>query len=249
MPWTRSFKKAVRHSRVQGTHALVRCISQVNFPPKFFISAGAVGVYGEKETEVVREKRAEDSAILENENAESFLQKHPETLFLQKVCVDWERSALSAKRFSRTVVFRLGHVLSTEGGFLKNQVSLVNGKMYGFLKSKKPHWISWIHEEDLTKLFLWAMDNKDVEGVYNAVAPEPVTLREFSETLCRNLNFKPWIPPLPMSLLKFLGGEPAKNIFVSCKVFPEKAKHRGYIFQYSNIEVALTHLLSKRKNR
>ena len=247
-PWTRSFKKAVRQSRVQGTSALVRCVSQCNFPPKFFISAGAVGVYGEQETGVAR-KGMEDHAVLENKNAESFLQKNPETLFLQKVCVDWERSALSAKRFSRTVVFRLGHVLSTDGGFLKNQVSLVNWKVYGFLKSKKPHWISWIHEEDLTGLFLWAMDNKDVEGIYNAVAPEPVTLREFSEMLCRNLNFKPWIPPLPMSLLKFLGGEPAKNILISCKVFPEKAQRRGYIFQYSNIGVALTHLLCKQKNR
>ena len=227
-PWRKTVKTAIYQSRVTGTKNLVNSLSRFPSPPRFFISAGAIGIYGEGE----------------NTNEE----ETPETphLFLQKVCKDWEGEALRAGAFTRTVVLRLGYVLSGQGGFLKKQLFFLNKKMYGFLKTAKLLWISWIHEEDVLELFMWAIHSDHVKGIYNAVSPRPVTLRDFSTELCRQLNFKPWLPPFPLSLLKILGGEMVKNIFISCKAVPKKAEGQGYIFRHPDLKEALSHLLKKR---
>ena len=227
-PWTKAVKKNLYQSRVTGTKNLVQTLSRLPFPPDFFISASAVGIYGTNES-------AEESSALE--------EKGSGKLFLQKICRDWEKEALQAGAFSRTTVFRLGYVLSARGGFLKKQLSLINRKIYGFLKTDRPFWISWIHEEDVTELFLWAVRQSAVKGIYNAVSPAPVTLKDFSTELCRRLNFKPLAPPVPLSFLKFLGGEAAKNLFISYKVFPKRAESQGYVFRHPEIKEALSALL------
>lgn len=224
-PWRKSVKKAIYQSRIAGTKNLVQSLSQLSHPPDFFINAGAIGIYGETE------KAEEDKSPSDT------------PLFLQKVCRDWEKEARKAEAFSRTVIFRFGHVLAKEGGFLEKQLFLINKKIYGFIKTAKPLWISWIHREDVAGLFLWAIESDTVKGAYNAVSPHPVTLKEFSEQLCRPLNFKPWIPPTPLSLLKKLGGEMAGNLLISCKAFPKKGEEQGYVFQHPDLKEALNSLL------
>ena len=224
-PWNKVVKNSIYQSRVTGTKNLVHSLSQLPFPPDFFINAGAIGIYGETE-----EAKEEDTPL-----------KTP--LFLQKVCKDWEEEAFKAEAFSRTVVFRLGHVLSDEGGFLGTQLSFIHKKIYGFLKTKKNLWMSWIHREDVMELLLWAIHSENVKGIYNAVSPQPATWKDFSTELCRQLNFKPWIPPTPLSLMKILGGELAKNILISCKAFPKKVEGQGYTFRHPELKEALNHLL------
>ena len=292
LPWTKAFKKALYRSRVAGTKNLVQTLSRLPFPPDFFLSASAVGIYGEnksaEETEsltpskqndetrnrlkgtdgqqqtpkispspqpkapinfpIAKQKSSEQNnkAQQRAEENKAFKEKGSSGLFLQKVCRDWEKEALQAGAFSRTVIFRLGYVLSPKGGFLKTQLSLMDRKIYGFLKTKKPFWISWIHEEDVTGLFLWAARSNSVKGIYNAASPGPVTLKDFSLNLCRRRNFKPFLPPVPLSLLKFAGGEAAKNLFISHKVFPKRAESQGYVFQRPEIKGALDDLLKNR---
>ena len=227
-PWRKKVKTAIYQSRVTGTKNLVRSLSRLPAPPTFVISAGAIGIYGE--TEDAKE--------------EGLPQETP--LFLQKVCKDWEGEAMKAEDFSRTVVFRFGHILSNEGGFLGKQIFFINKKLYGFLKTTKPLWMSWIHREDVLGLFMWAIYSENVKGIYNAVSPHPVTWRDFSKELCEQLNFKPWLPSTPLSLLKIFGGEMAKNIFISCKAFPKRAEGQGYTFQYPDLKEALNHLLKNK---
>ena len=230
-PWRKKVKTAIYHSRVTGTKNLVQSLPSLPslpFPPTFFINAGAIGIYGE--TEDAKEEGTPPET----------------TLFLQKVCKDWEEEALKAERFSRTVIFRLGHILSNEGGFLGKQLSFINKKIYGVPKTTKPLWMSWIHVEDVLGLFIWAIHSENVKGIYNAVSPHPATLRDFSKELCRQLNFQPRLPPPPLSLLKIFGGEMAKNLFISCKAFPEKAKEQGYTFRHPHLKEALNHLLKNK---
>ena len=285
LPWTKTLKKNLYRSRVTGTKNLVQTLSRLSFPPDFFVSASAVGIYGDnnpkdeknrptpfKQNDETADRlkgadrpgspvsrpslfskdtpsfdpaypKQNNKPQTENEKSKAFRERGTAELFLQKICRDWEKEAGRAGDFSRTVIFRLGYVLSLKGGFLKAQLSFINRKIYGFLKTKNPFWISWIHEEDVTGLFLWAAGSNNVKGIYNAVSPAPVTLKDFSLKLCRRLKFKPFLPPVPLSFLKFFGGEAAKNLFISYKVFPKRAENQGYVFQHPEIKSALDDLL------
>ena len=180
--------------------------------------------------------------------SESFPITHQD-LFLQSVCRDWEAEVLQARSFCRTAIFRMGMVLSKEKGFLHEQIKWMKRGVRPFSSLK--HWLSWIALEDLLSLFLWVAENPKHEGIYNAVSPKAVTLRDFYRLLAEETR-RGWNPslfglklpldvtlPVPLFLIRQAGGEMAKNLLLSCRAFPTKALSKGFVFQKADLRQVL----------
>ena len=223
-PWTKKQKEKIYSSRVYRTQQLISALEKR--PPQFFISASAIGIYGEQGGQVITE-----------ENSPAF-----QDFFLQKVCLDWEKSALMASSLCRTVIFRLGVVLSYEKGFLYEQSKWIKKGILPSIFSLKEHWFSWISIEDLTELILWFVKNKHAKGVYNAVSPKPVSLNRFYFVLKqenKSIPFPLILLPCPLFVLKTIGGEMFKNLLMSSRVVPKKALSEGFTFKQTELEKAL----------
>ena len=223
-PWTKKKKEKIYSSRVNRAQQLVSALEKQ--PPQFFISASAVGIYGEQGGQTITEENSLPS----------------QDFFLQKVCLDWEESALRASSVCRTVIFRLGVVLSYEKGFLYEQSKWIKKGILPSIFSLKEHWLSWISIEDLTSLILWFVKNSQAKGVYNAVSPQPVKLNRFYFVLKQeNKPIKfPFISlPCPLFVLKAMGGEMFKNLLMSSRVIPGKALSEGFIFKQAELQKAL----------
>lgn len=218
-PWTSSKKEKIYSSRIEGTKKLVKALKEN--PPEFFISSSAIGIYGEQDS------------VKQTEN----LPISPQNLFLQKVCKDWEASALPAGDFCRTVVFRWGVVMSYQKGFLYEQAKWM--KRAFLPKIIGENSLSWIALEDAVSLVLWAIENKSVKGIYNASSPYPVPLKDFYKILSQEIKSKKIPLPLPLFLMKRLGGEMTKNLLASCRAYPEKALKEGFVFKQAKLEEAL----------
>lgn len=225
-PWTKSRKKKIYSSRVETGRKLVTVLKKCPHPPQFFLSASAVGIYAEQENQQV----VETSPITD------------QNFFLQKVCKDWEKEAFEASSFCRTLVFRLGIVMSYKKGFLYEQTKWLKRGLLPLLIAQKPNWLSWISLEDLICMLLWAMENKEAKGIYNAVSPHAVSIKDFYKTLAKQKNYKTISLPFPLFLMKLMGGEMTKNLLASCKVFPEKALAQGFVFRKPKLEEALKNM-------
>ena len=223
-PWTKKRKEKIYSSRVNRAQQLVSAFK--NNPPQFFISASAIGVYGEQKDQTITEESAQPR----------------QNFFLQKVCLDWEQAVLKANSISRAVIFRFGIVLSYKKGFLYEQNEWIKKGCLPFVVSLREHWLSWISIEDLTSLILWAVRNENASGIYNAVSPKPVTLKQFYFSLKKQRRAK-WIPliqiPAPLFLLKKIGGEIFQNLLMNSKVLPVKALSEGFVFKQGDLETAL----------
>ena len=223
-PWTKHKKEKIYSSRVEGTKKLVSSLKHLAHPPQFFISASAIGRYGDQ-----GEKELTESSPVTDQN-----------LFLQKVCKDWEEEALKASSLYRTLVFRLGIVISCKKGFLREQLRL---PLIPLIINKRTNWLSWISLEDLSSMLLWAIENKQTKGIYNAVSPNPVSLKKFYRELAKQTKYKKLKIPTPLFLMKAAGGEMTKNLLASCRAFPEKALSEGFSFKQAELEGVLKNLI------
>ena len=221
--WSSEQKKKIRDSRILSTKALVTTINELPDKPKVFVSASAVGFYGNPETEV----------------DETF---PPGKGFLAEVVKDWEKESEPLNKIGvRRVIVRIGIVLDKDGGALEKMVLPFKLFIGGPLGSGN-QWMSWIHIEDLVKLFLFAIDNEDVEGVVNCVSPNPVNMKEFAKTIGITLK-RPSIFKVPPFVLKMILGEASKTVLEGVKVSPAKVLNFGYEFGYKNIQEAIEDLL------
>ena len=218
-PWTRHTKEGISSSRIEGCKKLVTALKKHSHPPEFFLSAGAVGIYGEQ-----GEKQMTEESPVADQN-----------LFLQKVCKSWEEEALKAASMCRTLVFRFGIVMSYKKGFLYEQAKWIKRACLPLLISQRPLWLSWISLEDLTRMLLWAIDHKEANGIYNAVSPNPISLKSFYTSLIKYSEKRILKLPFPLFLARQLGGEMTRNLLISCKAFPERALSQGFVFQKAEI--------------
>ena len=235
-PWNKALKKRIRSSRVESSRQIIAALnSSPSFSCKFFLSAGALGIYGWREEWI----------------SESSPMSQDQGLFLQSVCRDWEAEVLKAKSMCRTSIFRMGMVLSKEGGFLQEQIKWLRRGVRPLPSSK--YWLSWIALEDLVSLFLWGVENQNCSGIYHAVSPEATPLSEFYSLLSEGLKqgnrggsfFGSGIPvlppvlPLPLFLIRRLGGEMTKNLLLSCRACPKRALSEGFVFKKANLKEVL----------
>lgn len=223
-PWTATRKEKIFSSRVEGACRLITALKNQPRAPLFFLSAGATGIYGERGAE-----RLTENSPLPQKN-----------LFLQKVCGRWEEEALKTGALCRTLIFRLGAVLSHKKGFLRAHSRL---PLIPLILSRKASWLSWIAIEDLTRLILWAVETESARGIYNAASPRPIPLKSFYNILAKQKKINGLIrPPLPLFLIKKMGGEMTKNLLASCRAFPEKAQQEGFQFKHPDLEAYLRNL-------
>jgi len=219
--WSEARKRELLTSRTETGRRIVEAIQGAAEKPSVFVSASAVGIYGDRGDEVLTEESSEGEG------------------FLADLCRDWETSVQDAG--VRTVILRIGLALSTDGGFLKRQLLPFKLGLGGPIGSGR-QYVPWIHEHDLVRMLLWATENNAVQGVYNASAPEPRTSKEVAKALGRQLH-RPAILPIPPAIFKPLLGEGAALMTTSNRVIPERAQEAGFEFEFPSLEGALADLL------
>ncbi|GAB3235292.1 TIGR01777 family oxidoreductase [Hymenobacter seoulensis] len=220
--WTQERKREILSSRLAGTQLMARELAKKNHHVQAFISASAIGIYGDRDNEVVNEETlpATDD-------------------FLAQVCQQWEAAAHNvAEDGIRTAIFRIGIVLSPEGGALVPLARTVK-MMAGAPLGSGKQYMSWIHLDDLCRLFIQAMEEPQWQGTYNAVAPNPVTNQVFTETLADVLHRPLVLPKVPEFGLKLMMGEMSEIVLASQRVSAEKVLHQGFSFEYPKLREAL----------
>ncbi len=225
--WNREKKKRILASRVAITRQIVNGLEKIkDGKNRVLINASAVGYYGDKGTEKVRES------------------DHPGDDFLAKVCRKWEEEALRGGNFNtRVVLMRTGIVLGKNGGALKKMVLPYIFGLGGPLGGGD-QYVSWIHLEDIAEAYLFALENKDLRGGVNATAPNPITMKEFSRVLGNVLN-KPYIFKTPTFALELLMGEVAKTVTTGQRAIPFKLMEKGFKFNYPFVYKALEEIYGK----
>jgi uncharacterized protein (TIGR01777 family) len=223
--WTERRKKEITESRVKSNQLLAYCFKNYH-RPALYISAGAIGFYGHRDNELLTEEHAAGDD------------------FLSKSCTAWENAVFETDdKGTRLVLFRIGIVLSPRGGAL--QKMLLPWKM-GISTSFNPgnQWYSWIHEEDLVRLFVFAIQNKQIKGIYNAVAPNPERMYDFAKVM--NAQSKlPWrmVWSISYSLLTAAMGEMSTVLTNSARVSSEKITSAGFQFTFKKMDEALKNLI------
>jgi uncharacterized protein len=225
--WTPEKKERIKNSRIKGTTLLARTLSALNNPPRVLISASAIGYYGDRGEEILRE----DSG--------------PGVGFLPQVCQEWEAAAAPAREKGiRVVNPRIGIVLSEKGGALLKMLRPFQMGAGGKIGSGH-QFMSWIALDDLVNVIHFAIGTDTLQGPVNAVSPNPVTNSEFTKTLGKVLR-RPTIFPLPTFAARAVFGEMADALLLaSTRVHPGELVKASYVFLYPELEGALRHLLRK----
>lgn len=227
--WTGSRKRRILKSRIESTRKLVQTIANLESKPETFISASAIGYYGDRGEQALDEHSSQGEG------------------FLAEVCRDWETETFKARDLGlRTVALRIGIVLGNHGGAMKNILPPFRLGLGGPLGGGK-QWMSWIHVRDVARLMVYAVENNSLEGPVNAVSPYPVTNREFSKTLGRVLH-RPVFLPAPTPALKLVLGEMSSLLLASQKVSSGKVQDSGFKFQYPRLNTALTAICNHMDN-
>ena len=225
--WTAAKKARIRNSRVLGTRSLAQALAQASQRPRVLITASAVGYYGDRGDEILRE----DSP--------------PGEGFLCEVCREWEAATEPAAAAGiRTAHLRIGVVLSPVGGALQKMLTPFKMGVGGNMGNGRQWW-SWIDVQDLVGAMHHILKTDRLEGPVNVVAPTPVTNAEFTKTLASVLS-RPAIFPMPAFAARLAFGQMADELLLaSQRVEPAKLTASGHAFQYSDLRAALQNLLGK----
>ena len=223
--WTASRKREILESRTHSTKLLVESIKNIPNQIKAFISASAIGYYG-MDTGNVWQK--EDSKSQGNG-------------FLAQVVQAWEQEIFKSEDV-RTVAIRIGVVLAPKGGALEKMAQPV--RLYaGAALARGIQYISWIHLDDLCEMFIKAIEDENMKGIYNGVAPEPVTNQMLTKAIGKTLG-KPILPiNVPEFALRLMLGEMADIVIGGNRVSAEKIEKAGFNFQFKDLAIALKDLL------
>lgn len=249
--WTSEKKQKLYESRVTATRNLR---SSFNFKfPKIVISTSAIGIYGDCKDQELDEQTMSGTGFLSQlckdweAEANLFSKVHSNTTANTASNVQSIISAKSLNNSSsdsdsnlnsiRIVIFRLGVVLSNRGGALQEMLPFFRTGIGGELSSGK-QWMSWIHLDDLVQAFLHAIKNEKMEGVFNAVAPQPITNTEFTQKLAKVIH-RPAILPVPKLALNTILGEKSEILIASQKVIPKRLLELGFNYLFPELSGAL----------
>lgn len=224
--WTNRRKKEILDSRVKSTQLLWHYVQKEKISIEKFITSSAIGYYG-----------TVTSAHVFTENDLSGAD------FLAHVCAQWEQAALSFKQNQiKTVTLRTGVVLSAEDGALVKMLQPIRLGV-GSVLGNGQHYIPWIHVEDICQIYLWALENEKIEGIYNAVAPQHIKNDTFTHLLADLLHKKIRLPAVPKWVLQVLLGDMSVLVTEGSRVSSEKLQQAGFDFQWTDLKKALQNLL------
>lgn len=226
--WTVAKKTELRASRIRGTTLLSETLAKLNVKPKVFVSASAIGYYGDRAQEELTEISQKGAG------------------FLADLCQGWESATEPATKAGiRVVNLRIGVVFSTRGGALAKMLLPFELGAGGQIGSGD-QFFSWITLEDVAGAIVHTIDTSTISGPVNAVAPHPVTNKEFTKALGKALS-RPTLIPIPTFGLRLLFGEMADECLIaSQRALPTKLESTGYKFRDSEIEPALRRVLGNR---
>jgi len=223
--WTEEYKSIIIDSRIKTAQLLCSTLKNIDHTVAHFVSASAIGAYPSSKT---------------NEYSENF--EVYNSSFLGDVVKVWEEAADLFKESNIKVSkIRIGVVLSKKGGALEKLIQPI--KMYvGAPLGDGKQWQSWIHLKDLARVFSYVVTH-ELEGIYNAVAPSPVTNKEMTKEAASVLNKPLFLPKVPAFMLKLLLGDMAAIVLESQKVSSNKIEQKGFDFKFKQVDVALQDLL------
>jgi uncharacterized protein (TIGR01777 family) len=224
--WTTNYKQEIIESRTLSSNLLYTCLKNHPNQVKQIVSASAIGIYPDSLTQIY----TEDNKSVDNS-------------FLGQVVVKWEESVDVFSRLNIKICkLRTGLVLAKKGGALTEMLKPIKmglGSPFGSGKQVQ----SWIHVEDLAKMYLFAVQNQ-WEGTFNAVAPNPVTNAELTKAIAKTINKPLFMPNIPKFAMKLVLGEMHELLFSSQNVSSVKAEKNGFQFRYRDLTKTLDNLLA-----
>lgn len=224
--WDKSYKKEIYSSRINSTKLLISGIKKAHTPPQTLICASATGFYGSYENH-------EGEYIEENPAGKDFL---------ATLTKDWEHEIFSVNTTIRTTALRIGIVLSKNGGAFKQIIQPIKYYVGAPLASGQ-QTMSWIHLDDLTKMFLFIIENESISGVINAVSPLPVSNKEMTTQIAKHIKRPILLPHVPVFILSIVLGEFAQFATKGVRVSSKKIENLGFKFKYPSLSEALKELI------
>jgi uncharacterized protein len=222
--WSEDYRQKILTSRQNGTRNIVNVIKNLSDKPGSFISASAIGIYGFSDDELF----TEDSA--------------PGEGFLAEVSKQWEAETMDiAGENIREVRVRVGVVLDKNEGALGTIVTPFKYFLGGTI-GEGNQWVSWIHNSDAARVFVYVLNNENINGPVNAVAPNPVRMKEFAEILGDVMN-RPSLLTIPKLPFRAALEEASVPVTEGIKVYPEKLIKNGFAFDFTDLRSTLLNLL------
>jgi uncharacterized protein len=225
--WTKERKKKITDSRVISAKLLFDKVKEEASPLIAFISASGINYYGAVTSEKI-----------------FFEDDPPAKTFIGECCRLWEKEADLFTSISRVVKYRTAVVLSKKGGALKKIAAPINLGLGSTLGSGL-QYVPWIHIEDICKLYLFALENTELSGVYNAVADEANTNKSLTKVIAKVLHRPLFLPNIPSFLLKIIFGEMSCLVLEGSRASNRKIKDAGFVFKYNKLDDAVENLYSK----
>jgi len=219
-PWTEKRKKELINSRVKSIELIYDLLRDKKHGVNAVISASAIGYYSDRGDELMYEERA------------------PSNDFMSNCCMLWEDAVDKGNDLGlRVVKLRTGVVLDRGGALAKMEMPVKY--FFGSPLGNGKQWIPWIHWQDVVDMYLFGIENESLAGVYNMVAPNPVTNKQLTIAIAKQLHKPLWLPNVPAFFLKLLLGEMSTLVLGSTKVSAQKIENAGFKFKFPGIEGAL----------
>lgn len=228
--WTIAYKKEIVESRTESSRLLIDALQKNTNKVKTIVSASAIGWYG-----------------ADADPVKPFTETNPAAdSFLGNTCKLWEASIEPVISLGKRLVkLRTGIVLSNDGGALAEFKKPIRLGAAAILSHGK-QIVSWIHIDDLCRMFVHAIENENMQGSYNAVAPQPVSNKALTISLAKAMNGKLYIPiHVPAFVLKLMMGESSIEVLKSTTVSCNKIADTGFVFNFTAIDTALSNLVKK----
>lgn len=225
--WTAVRKKELIDSRVESTKLLAEAIGNQAVKPSVFVACSAVGFYGSQGTKILTENSPKGND------------------FMSDICEQWEQSSeLVRQQGIRTPIIRVGVVLSSQGGALyefKRTYPFRLGAYFGFGQQ----YYSWIHIDDICKIFIRAIEDASMTGIYNGAAPTPITTKELAQAISKAYHQKTLLLPVPTPLLKLGMGEMSDIVLNSTRAIPKALQDLNFQFEHPELVGAIEDLIKK----
>lgn len=226
--WTKTRKKAILDSRINSSKLLTKALKDRTDQPNVFVTCSAIGYYGSRKDTVL------------DETSESG------TDFMSEICIKWEQSVEGIRAIGiRTPIIRVGIVLSTKGGALP-KLNLSYPLRVGSYFGNGQQYYSWVHLDDICQIFIKALLNDKMAGIYNGTAPTPVTNKQLAKALSKAQHQKTLLIPVPPLAAKTLLGEMSAVVLNSTRVIPQALQEIQHEFQFSDLVPALEDLFKRK---
>lgn len=232
LPWSNSRKQAIVESRKHSISLLYDLLKKKDInSTKTVVSASASGYYSDRGDEWMSED------------------KPPATDFLGQTCVAWEHAVAQGRDLGlRTVSLRSGIVLSSQGGIYPQFADVMKWHI-GIIPGSGNQWVPWIHIEDAVAMYLFALEHRGLQGVYNMAAPEIVSFATLVRTIAQQTGRKAWLPRIPGFLLRAILGQMSETLLSSTRMSVEKISSTGFQFIYPKLADAIDAIVNRQSHR